>query len=238
MQHLRKVLVQREEKTERWDYLTTFKPPAHLSIESGKIYMKEQVHPGSAEYDFVANMFTSTFNGRVAKKKKLNNHNNNFGLALGPGRFNVNNMYGAGFGVANINAMYPQSLFANPVGRPFGVNTGQVIKIEKIYNCVIYEKFMNEFKRMLRKYKDLKINDIVKHLFHGSRQTEPHLIYGSEDGLDMRFSNSGMYGRGTYFADNSQYSSAYHYPTKNNECQMFLAMVLVGDSVTLNPGQY
>lgn len=98
----------------------------------------------------------------------------------------------------------------------FGVNAGHVIKIEKIYNCVIYEKFINEFKRMLRKYKDLKINDMLKHLFHGSRGTQPDLIYGSEDGFDMRFSNPGAYGRGTYFADNSQYSSAYHYPTKKN----------------------
>lgn len=67
--------------------------------------MREQVHPGSAEYDFVANLFTSTFNGRVAKKKKVNNPNNNFGLALGPGRFNVNNMNAPGFGVASINMM-------------------------------------------------------------------------------------------------------------------------------------
>ncbi len=28
----------------------------------------------------------------------------------------------------------------------------EIVKIEKIYNCVIYEKFVNEFKRMIRKY--------------------------------------------------------------------------------------
>ncbi len=74
---------------------------------------------------------------------------------------------------------------------------------------------------------------MLKHLFHGTRQTKPELIYSSEDGLDMRFSNSGMYGRGTYFADNSNYSHTYHYVTKRNECQMFLALVLVGDSVEM-----
>jgi hypothetical protein len=90
---------------------------------------------------------------------------------LGPGRFAVNNMgYAPAFGVANMNMLYPAPAMGPPAA--FGIGgTGQVIKIEKIYNCVIYEKFMNEFKRMLRKYKDLKINDIVKHLFHGSRQT-------------------------------------------------------------------
>lgn len=91
---------------------------------------------------------------------------------------------------------------------------------------------------MLRKNKNLKIEEIVKHLFHGSRQTKPDVIYGSEDDFDMRFSNSGAYGRGTYFADNSQYSSAYSYQSGNNEYQMFLALVLAGDSVTLNQGQY
>jgi len=136
--------------------------------------MKEHIHAGTAEYDFVANLFTSTFNGRVPKKQKVgaaNKNNNNFGLALGPGRFAVNNMgYAPGFGVANMNMMYPPA--AAMPAPAFGIGGGgQVIKIEKIYNCVIYEKFMNEFKRMLRKYKDLKINDIVKHLFHGSRQT-------------------------------------------------------------------
>jgi hypothetical protein len=29
------------------------------------------------------------------------------------------------------------------------------------------------------------------------------MIYGSEDGLDIRFSNAGAYGTGIYFANNS-----------------------------------
>jgi hypothetical protein len=52
----------------------------------------------------------------------------------------------------------------------------------------------------------MQINDMVKHLFHGSKHTEPQLIYASEEGLDIRFANEGIYGRGIYFADNSQYS--------------------------------
>ena len=52
----------------------------------------------------------------------------------------------------------------------------------------------------------------MKHLFHGTRQTDPKLIFGTEDGLDIRFSNSGAYGNGIYFANNSHYSSNYAYP--------------------------
>jgi hypothetical protein len=80
---------------------------------------------------------------------------------------------------------------------------GKIIKIEKITNCVIYDRFINEFKRMIRKYPNKKTTAIMKHLFHGPNQTKPELIYGSEDGLDIRFSNNGAYGQGVYFADNS-----------------------------------
>jgi hypothetical protein len=97
---------------------------------------------------------------------------------------------------------------------------------------------MNEFRRMLRKYPNLKITSMLKHLFHGTRDTNPKLIYGTEDGLDIRFSNPGAYGTGIYFADNSSYSHSYHHPTGKGECQMIYALVLVGESVTLQPGQY
>jgi Poly(ADP-ribose) polymerase catalytic domain len=109
---------------------------------------------------------------------------------------------------------------------------GRIKRIDKVFNCVLYEKFINEFKRMIRKYPGFQVTDILKHLFHGSRGTDPKLIYGTEDGLDIRFSNSGVYGQGVYFADNAQYSHTYHHPTSKGECQMFLALVLVGDSVT------
>ncbi len=33
-----------------------------------------------------------------------------------------------------------------------GGRVPQITKIEKIFNCVIYDKFINEFKRMLKKY--------------------------------------------------------------------------------------
>ena len=62
----------------------------------------------------------------------------------------------------------------------------------------------------------MQINDLVKHLFHGSKHTEPQLIYASEEGLDIRYANEGIYGRGIYFADNSQYSDKYAFKTIEN----------------------
>ena len=46
-------------------------------------------------------------------------------------------------------------------------------------------------------------------LFHGTRQNNPELIYkGKEEGVDMRFSNHGMWGRGIYFAKSASYSAS------------------------------
>jgi hypothetical protein len=105
------------------------------------------------------------------------------------------------------------NLFGNPIANPApaGGNQPKITNIQKIYNCIIYEKFINEFKRMLRKYPQKNTNDIMKHLFHGTKATDPKLIFASEDGLDIRFSNAGAYGNGIYFANNSQYSSGYAY---------------------------
>ena len=113
---------------------------------------------------------------------------------------------------------------------------GQIISIEKIYNCVIYDKFMNEFKRMIRKYSHKSVDDILLHLFHGTNQTDPKMIYASEDGFDIRFSNAGAYGNGIYFANNACYSNSFTHRKANGECQMFLANVLIGDSVNLPGG--
>mmetsp|Transcript_19316 Transcript_19316/g.18460 ORF Transcript_19316/g.18460 Transcript_19316/m.18460 type:complete len:138 (-) Transcript_19316:25-438(-) len=96
---------------------------------------------------------------------------------------------------------------------------------------------MNEFRRMLRKYPEYQITDIMKHLFHGTSGTNPKIIYESEDGLDIRFSNAGAYGQGIYFANNSGYSNNYAF-ARGQTRQIFLAMVLVGDSVKLNGGNY
>ena len=117
---------------------------------------------------------------------------------------------GMGMGMPNPGANLFGNPFANPV--PAGGNQPKITNIQKIYNCIIYEKFINEFKRMLRKYPQKNTNDIMKHLFHGTRATDPKLIFATEDGFDIRFSNAGAYGNGIYFANNSQYSSNYAYP--------------------------
>ena len=87
----------------------------------------------------------------------------------------------------------------------------KIVSIEKIFNCVLYEKFLIEFKLMLNKYKDIPINKILKHLFLGTSKTDPSMVYKSESGLDMKFSTIGMYGKAIYFAEHSSYSDHFAY---------------------------
>lgn len=57
----------------------------------------------------------------------------------------------------------------------------------------------------------------------------------SDEGLDMRFSRSGYYGQGIYFADNAKYSHTYARPVdeQNKVFEMFLVFVLVGNAIKL-----
>ena len=99
-----------------------------------------------------------------------------------------------------------------------GLMNAQIIRVEKIFNCMVYDKFINEFKRMLKKYQNKTTNDIMKHLFHGCNQVDPKLIYSSEDGLDIRFANAGAFGQAIYFANNSGYSHSFTHKIPNGEC--------------------
>eukprot|EP00347_Sterkiella_histriomuscorum_P016706 403352164 len=195
--NLDKHLMRMKENIHRWDFVSTFRPPEHLSVESGRINMIKQIFQGEIDYDFVSEKFLSTFNPNPA--------NPNAGI-----------LFARGPAIANV----------------------QIVKIEKVFNCVIYERFIQEFKRMLRKYPHRTTKYILKHLFHGPNQTDPKLIYESEIGLDARFAKAGAYGEGVYFANNSQYSHSFTYRKPDGTCQMFMALVLVGESSYQQPGKY
>jgi hypothetical protein len=63
----------------------------------------------------------------------------------------------------------------------------KIVKIQKIYNPNIMDKFSSELKRCLRKYPRTRVYDLLQLLFHGTKSTKPIEIYASEFGLDNRF---------------------------------------------------
>jgi hypothetical protein len=69
-------------------------------------------------------------------------------------------------------------------------------------------------------------------LWHGTSTTSPDVIFTSQEGFDMRFGNPGcMWGKAVYFAVNASYSQSYSFADNNGSKQMFLAEVVLGDSI-------
>lgn len=139
--------VAKKETVTRWDYLSTFKPPQYLSLEGGTIFKIEKLKENSYDYDMVSKEFINTYGGAQLGALALPG-----GLAFGMGGVGGPGQF---FGGGAMPA-YPARGLKRGRGMSRaaagGASQVRIKKIEKIYNCVIYEKFINEFKRMLKKY--------------------------------------------------------------------------------------
>ena len=72
-----------------------------------------------------------------------------------------------------------------------------------------------------------------KHLFHGTRQNDPEVIYSGDVGFDVGHSKVGWWGTGIYFAVNASYSDRYAHAKnvlghRTPLCKMLVAKVLTG----------
>ena len=102
----------------------------------------------------------------------------------------------------------------------------RIVKIERIQNKWLWEKYAHTKDCMLMKNAEVSENE--KRLFHGTRSNPPKVIYNSEQGFDHRMASDGLYGAGAYFAVKSSYSDGYAYKLPNGQKQMFLVKVLTG----------
>ena len=108
----------------------------------------------------------------------------------------------------------------------------EIVKIERIQNKWLWEKYHQHSERMKRKNEGVT-NEML--LFHGTRNNQPSDIYKHEEGFDMRFGRAGMWGNGNYFAMKASYSNKYAYRLPDGTRQIFLAKVLTGQSIELKP---
>lgn len=90
----------------------------------------------------------------------------------------------------------------------------------------------------------MEVREVVKnngdaqilHLFHGTSATDPKLIYQSQEGFNLNYSNEGLWGKANYFAFNSSYSNNnYAHKLDGQHRQMFMARVSLGKEITLLP---
>ena len=102
-------------------------------------------------------------------------------------------------------------------------------RLERIQNKVLWRKY-RDCKERLRG--DLpSVGE--KHLFHGTRETDPIAIYGGDAGFDVGHSRVGLWGPGNYFAVNASYSHTYAHKKNligrtTQLCKMLVAKVLTG----------
>lgn len=80
-----------------------------------------------------------------------------------------------------------------------------MLKVEIIQNSELWSVYKLGVTQTLKNHKI----DNQKLLWHGTSGADPFLVYQGEEGFDMKFAHSGMWGRGLYFAANSSYSDPY-----------------------------
>ena len=109
-----------------------------------------------------------------------------------------------------------------------------VIGVTRIQNKWLWERYVQHRQRLAYKNNG-RVNEME--LFHGTRGNDPKLIYEGEDGFDMRYSSSGLWGCANYFAADASYSHLYAY-TKGGSKEMFVVKVLTGDSYQCSPNNH
>ena len=107
-------------------------------------------------------------------------------------------------------------------------------RVERVQNPILWTKYRKAVEAM----EHLGLDKNEKWLFHGTGATDPIGI-ASQTGIDFRYSNPGLFGKGAYFAERSDYSNQDEYIHTNaqSERQMFLAQVAAGRIQELDQDQ-
>ena len=101
----------------------------------------------------------------------------------------------------------------------------KIINIMSIQNVMLWQIFGMGLKQTEKKN---KMKAETQYLWHGSRNTDPKIIYEGEEGFNVIYSSDGMWGKGLYFAQDASYSHKYAHQHENGVRGMFLSLLNVG----------
>jgi len=117
-------------------------------------------------------------------------------------------------------------------------STGRrVVSVHRVENRQLYERFALRQGQMRQRYNNDSDYGKDVMLYHGTNSTAPEKIWNGTEGFDMRFSNSGMWGQGIYFATKASYSDGYSFKKNDGTRQMFYSRVSLGHWKCLEPDQ-
>lgn len=112
------------------------------------------------------------------------------------------------------------------------MGSSQILKIFLVMHKAKYKDFQYRKESL----QNAGFPGLTLNLFHGSRSQTADYLIKSIDGLDPQFSNdSGMWGRGVYFAERAAYSDSYAYRFPDGSKQMMFCEVYVGKYCELAP---
>ena len=114
----------------------------------------------------------------------------------------------------------------------------RIRSIKRIQNLKFWRDYIREKKDLSDKHKKAGLKTDIQEalLWHGTRTTDPKIIYqDEEESFNLNYSNDGMWGRGLYFAVNASYSNGYAHSTPQGTKVFMLARVMIGDAAVLQP---
>merc|ERR1712137_535338 len=109
----------------------------------------------------------------------------------------------------------------------FAKHKATVTNVERIQVMSLYQQYHAQDHHIRNELGGL--DPLHLSLFHGTGNSDPDLILSNPNGFNRGYANCGMWGRGTYFAERSDYSHDYAYKVDGTQRQMFLVDVIVGD---------
>lgn len=114
----------------------------------------------------------------------------------------------------------------------------QIISISEIQNKSLYRKYKLITSELIQAKNALNIDttNFEKYLWHGTRANNPEVIYKDDTyGFDVRYANSGSWGKGNYFGQTAQVSMGYlGFKNAQGNSLLLFNKVFVGESI---PGQ-
>ena len=113
------------------------------------------------------------------------------------------------------------------------IPSAQMVRLDRIQNVLLWDYYCTRKARM-RKVNGAEPNEVS--VWHGTRSHDPKLVYEDvQDGFMMQYCESGMWGKGIYFAERASYSDSYVHRNAQGQKLVMLTKLLAGEEQHIMP---